>query len=210
MSDGQHTEGDHHAAGGDPAGPLAGLQLMHVGSTVDDLHGAIDRHRAMGIGPWAPSEPIDFTSYDGTRDAVVAQRLQLAFGRMPGGVAIELVHPLTLDGPQGRLLTQRPGLNHIAYWSEDLPGTGRDLLACGARLYAASSGAAGDWDREGRPGGIQGLIDRVPTATFRLPDGLLVEILDPAMWESGGFESFCGSVIRTVVDPPRRRRPAAG
>ena len=50
----------------DPSGPLAGLHLMHVGLAVADLETSMAFHSsAVGIGPWAVSVPIDFTSYDG-------------------------------------------------------------------------------------------------------------------------------------------------
>lgn len=183
-------------------GALDGLQLMHIGATVAQIEPAMALYDSLGAGPWAVSEPIDFTSYDGDRDAVVPQRLRLAFGRMPGGVSIELVEPGTTNGPQGRLLAQRPGLNHVCYWTDTVSATGRALLDAGATVFAASSGAAGTWARGGRPGGLAGLIDAVPTATLRLPGGLLVEVLSCDMWHGGGLESFFGPAIRTVLDPP--------
>jgi catechol 2,3-dioxygenase-like lactoylglutathione lyase family enzyme len=183
---------------------LEGLELMHVGSAVADITASIAMHSALGMGPWAVSVPIDFTSYDGGVDAVVPQRLRLAFGMMPGGLSIELVQPMSESGPQARLLAGRPGLNHICYWVHDLAVRGRALLDAGGSVAAASSGAAGEWDRAGRPGGILGLLDAVPTATFRVGDGLLIELLSVSMWTGGGLQAFFGPEINEAVAPPTR------
>jgi catechol 2,3-dioxygenase-like lactoylglutathione lyase family enzyme len=183
---------------------LEGLELMHLGAAVADITASIAMQSALGMGPWAVSVPIDFTSYDGGVDAVVPQRLRLAFGMMPGGLSIELVQPMSDSGPQARLLSSRPGLNHLCYWVHDLSSRGRALLEAGGTIAAASSGAAGEWDRSGRPGGIPGLLDAVPTATFRVGDGLLIELLSVSMWADDGLQSFFGPDIIEAVSAPTR------
>jgi catechol 2,3-dioxygenase-like lactoylglutathione lyase family enzyme len=186
----------------DPAAALSDLQMMHLGMTVPDLDESVEIHRALGVGPWAVSAPIDFTTYDGADDCLVVQQLRLAFGRLPGGLSLELIQPMSAHGPHARLLASRPGLNHVCYWVHDMPGRGRALLGAGAAMASVSSAAAGDWDRAGRPGGIEGLLDATPAAVFRLKDGLLIELLSVAMWHAGGLHAFFGPVIEEVVTPP--------
>jgi hypothetical protein len=158
-------------------------------------------YRRLGINEWVISEMIDFVTYDGKADDVVEQPMKVAFGRMPGSGCLELVQPGSSKGPQARLLQERAGMNHMAYWCVDLPRVSRALRDEGATLFATSSPYAAEWENAGRPGGIDGLIDQVTTATFSLMDGTLMELVSTDMWESGLPHLF-GTSIQDVIPAP--------
>ena len=111
------------------------LSLMHVGATVHDLPAAMADYAGLVTGPWVVSDPLLFAAYDGIEGGVVDQRVTMAFARLAGGPTLELIAPSaeTPDSPQRRLLEERPGISHIAYWSSDLATTARELIAATAR-----------------------------------------------------------------------------
>jgi hypothetical protein len=174
---------------------------MHIGSTVGDTAGSVLMYRRLGITEWVISDMIDFVTYDGEADKIVDQPMKVAFGRMPGSGSLELVQPGSSRGPQARLLRERAGLNHMAYWCVDLPRTSRALRDEGATLFATSSPYAAEWENADRPGGIDGLLDQVTTATFTLMDGTLMELVATDMWESGLPHLF-GASIQDVIPAP--------
>jgi hypothetical protein len=188
--------------------PLSDAQrwdFMHIGSTVANVAVAVAMYQSLGFGPWVISDVVPFVSYDGAEDVVVDQPMVVAFGRIPGGGALELVQPMSENGPQARMLQQRPGLNHIAYWCQNLSIGAKSLISSGARLFATSSPAVADWSSRGRPGHIAGLLDQVTTATFELPDGSLLELVATSMWVSG-LPALFGAAVHDVIDRPHGRK----
>ena len=71
--------------------------------------------------------------YGGTEE-IPDQKVRVAFFQI-GEVRIELLEPTAADCPIAKFLeTRGPGLHHIAYQVEDLPGTLAALKAAGVRL----------------------------------------------------------------------------
>ncbi len=98
------------------------LNLDHVAIAVDDLDAAIDGYRRKyGVEPlW--------------REVVASQDVEEAMIPV-GGSFVQLLRPLSPDGPVGRFLaTKGAGLHHVAYAVADIDAALRHLASEGARL----------------------------------------------------------------------------
>jgi len=86
--------------------PLANAEVAHVGIAVADLDQALAFYRdVLGLKP-GPAETMDGATI-----------VSLAFGP----TEIELLHPVTPDGPVARFLAKRgPGIHHVCYRVPDL------------------------------------------------------------------------------------------
>jgi methylmalonyl-CoA/ethylmalonyl-CoA epimerase len=100
---------------------LEGRRLDHVAVAVASLAEA-GAFAALGWSAAGPDETVP------GQDVVV----RLLRG---SGVAIELLAPLSPDGPVGRFLARRgPGLHHLAFAVDDLAAEVTRLQALGARF----------------------------------------------------------------------------
>ncbi|WP_432842588.1 VOC family protein [Dactylosporangium sp. CA-092794] len=171
--------------------------VMHVGGPVQDLAAAIAEHRRFGVGPWSVTEPREFRTYDHAAGREVTQRLSMAFGRLPGGGAVELVGAGDDPhrGPQWQLLQRGAALTHVAYWCPDVPAAIRDLVAGGATIETlpVAPGVA--------PASLGERISAARTAYLLLPSGLRVELVDAGLW-GAPLRALCGAGIDAVLDPP--------
>ena len=106
-------------------------RIAHVGVAVPDLDAALGFYRdVLGLTPH-PTEEAD--------GAAIAS---LPFGESE----VELLAPLTTDGPIARFLEQRgPGIHHICYRVPDLDAALARCRAAGYRLVdeVPRAGAAG-------------------------------------------------------------------
>jgi len=106
-------------------------RIAHVGVAVPDLDAALGFYRdVLGLTPH-PTEEAD--------GAAIAS---LPFGESE----VELLAPLTTDGPIARFLEQRgPGIHHICYQVPDLDAALARCRAAGYRLVdeVPRAGAAG-------------------------------------------------------------------
>jgi hypothetical protein len=179
------------------------LSLMHVGATVHDLPAAMADYAGLVTGPWVVSDPLLFAAYDGIEGGVVDQRVTMAFARLAGGPALELIAPSaeTPDSPQRRLLEERPGISHIAYWSSDLATTARELIARGARLFSAATQDGERLAEVLEAQGEDGLLAELRACYLQLASGALVELLDTTLW-GAPLEHLCGAGICEVVPAP--------
>jgi methylmalonyl-CoA epimerase len=98
--------------------PVPGATIAHVGIAVTDLAAALAFYRdVLGLTPGAPEE------IDGA--TIVA----LPFGPSQ----IELLSPISTDGPVAKFLARRgPGIHHVCYRVPDLDAA---LAACRAHGY---------------------------------------------------------------------------
>jgi methylmalonyl-CoA/ethylmalonyl-CoA epimerase len=98
--------------------PVPGATIAHVGIAVPDLPTALAFYRdVLGLAPGEPEE------VDGA--TIVA----LPFGPSQ----VELLSPVSPDGPVARFLARRgPGIHHVCYRVPDLDAA---LAACRARGY---------------------------------------------------------------------------
>lgn len=97
---------------------LPGASIAHIGVAVERIDAALGFYRdVLGVAPHPPEEA------DGARI------VSLPFG----GPEVELLEPLSADGPIARFLARRgPGIHHICYRVPDLD---RALEECRARGY---------------------------------------------------------------------------
>jgi catechol 2,3-dioxygenase-like lactoylglutathione lyase family enzyme len=178
------------------------LRLMHVGGPVADREQAVALHTAMGAAPWVHGEPRTYTTYDGDRGRLVENTLRISYGRLAGGGVVELVEPSPRDGdtPQNRLLAQRPGLSHVAFWCDDVAAAGTALLDAGATLWTASTVDAAAWPALLEQG-PRALLQHLAVCYLRLADGELVELVSTAMWPRGMAALLGDAVLDVFADP---------
>jgi hypothetical protein len=185
-------------------GDSLGLRFMHFGGPVADLDAAVAQYTALGAGPWAISQPMELSSWDGERNRVVRTVLRIAFGRLPGGGAVELIQPVGGDpeAPHQRQLLAHPGLNHTGYWCPDVPSTAQRLIERGATLATATAPAGVDW----RPGsdGVADILPLLTAAHLRMPTGDLCELVSESLWPDT-LERLLGPEIRQVFADPDLR-----
>lgn len=98
--------------------PIPGATIAHVGIAVTDLAAALAFYRdVLGLTP-GPAEEVDGAT-------IVA----LGFGPS----AVELLCPVSTDGPVAKFLARRgPGIHHVCYRVPDLDAA---LAACRAHGY---------------------------------------------------------------------------
>jgi len=106
----------------------------HVGIAVRDLDSAVARYRRL-LG-----------AETGHRETVPGQGVEVAFLRLPGETRLELVAPLSGDGPVARFLERRgEGLHHVCVRVGDLDAALERLAGAGEALvdHRAREGAGG-------------------------------------------------------------------
>jgi len=161
---------------GDAACPL---EMWHVGCVVADIALAARDYLALGaMGASAPTL-LETDIFDATAGRVWLEPLTIAwvgFGR--DRPAIELICPLEPDGPgsQARLLRQRPGASHTAYWCADVVSAARYLMRLGAAPFIVPlRGAPGSHDHlDGAP--FEQVMAEAAAFYLKMPSGVLVEL----------------------------------
>lgn len=130
-------------------------QIDHIGVAVEDLDAAV----AFYDGPLGLREVH--------RETSVEQALEVVLLEVGNG-HVELLRPLSADGPVGRFLQrQGPGLHHIAYRVDDIVKALAELRRAGIRLI----------DRTPRTG-VQGSL--VAFVNPRSSHGVLTELVEPS------------------------------
>jgi methylmalonyl-CoA epimerase len=96
-------------------------RIDHLGIAVQSIDEALPVYRALGLS-------------ESHREAVASQGVVTAFLKV-GESAIELLEPSSPDSPVGRFLQKRgPGIHHVCFAVDDLPGALRELQRKGFRL----------------------------------------------------------------------------
>lgn len=184
-------------------GSIPSMELMHAGGAVADLDSGIERFNALGASGWVRSAFQDSYTYDHAVHQVVAHRVRIAFGSQPGGLLYELVAPdeQTPASPHWRYVAAQSGLNHLAYWCGDVPSTARRLMNYGAELEMIPLGAGTSWAEPFERGGVQALIGSAPVVFVRMPDGPLIELVDPVA-SRPALRAFCGEDADRLIPEP--------
>ena len=144
--------------------------------------GKIKRINHIGVAVGSIDEQLAFyrdvlgLEYEGD-ETVADQKVRVAFFKV-GETRVELLEPTGPDSPIAKFIEKRgPGLHHIAYGVEDLPGRIAELQKAGVQMI----------DQTPRPGGHDMKIAFIhPKSTF----GVLTEICEP------GSARFRGSFPR--------------
>ena len=101
---------------------MEALRIHHLGVAVDDLEEALGTYERL------------FGARVEHRATVEDQGVEAASLRL-GESRVELLSSLGEDTPVGKFLAKRgPGMHHVAYEVEDLPGALRELSDRGAEL----------------------------------------------------------------------------
>ncbi len=187
-----------------PAALEARLSFMHVGGLVDDLDVAMAEYSFLATAPWAVSDVLALATYDGEHRSIVEQHVRIAYGRLPGASAIELIEPLATspDSPQARLMQRHPGITHHAYWCDDVPGAITELAARGARLFSAAVTDRDAWAERLEADGEPGLVPLIDACYLELATGALIELVAESMLD-GPLQRLLSPEITTVLPPPR-------
>ena len=97
-------------------------RIHHLGVAVEDLDDAVDTYRRL------------FGAEVEERDTLESQGVEAAAVRV-GESRVELLSSLGEDTPVGKFLARRgPGMHHVAYEVDDLPGELAGLADQGVRL----------------------------------------------------------------------------
>jgi methylmalonyl-CoA/ethylmalonyl-CoA epimerase len=129
--------------------------IHHLGVAVADLDGAVRTYERL------------FGAALEHRETMPEQGVEAAAMRI-GDDRIELLASLGADTPVGKFLAKRgPGMHHVAFDVEDLPGALEDVAAAGGELV----------DREPRPG-LYGM--QVAFVHPESVQGVLVELVSRA------------------------------
>ncbi|MGE0383129.1 MAG: VOC family protein [Gammaproteobacteria bacterium] len=169
------------------------LQRWHVGTVVADIGAAIADYERFGPCAVSVAAHLPTRTWDPAAGDVVDEPLEVVFLRDGFGETFELIRPLSTGGPQSRLLAQRPGPTHVAYWCQDPVATAHALLAEGAEIVLLSLADAGDWRERYERGGAAALLPVTAASYLRLAGGLVVELNDgpasratmTALWGEG-------------------------
>lgn len=99
--------------------------IHHLGVAVEDLDDAVRTYETL------------FGAELEQRETMLEQGVEAAAMRI-GGDRVELLASLGAETPVGKFLAKRgPGMHHVAYDVDDLPGALGDLAAKGAELIDA-------------------------------------------------------------------------
>lgn len=168
------------------------LEPWHVGAVVADLDQAIADYRMLGAVGVSDVAVFDFDTYDGIAGKIVRETLDVVYVELAAGRgAVELISPRERHpvGPQARLLGERPGLSHTAYWCDDFIEAASWFLGQGAQLVLAPL--------NGPPGShaglncesVEELLNASQTCYLRLVGGGIIELNEvesrlgmPQMW----------------------------
>ncbi|SKB97088.1 Glyoxalase/Bleomycin resistance protein/Dioxygenase superfamily protein [Sphingopyxis flava] len=153
------------------------LEPWHVGAVVADLEQAILEYRMLGAVGFSDAANFDFDTYDAATGDIVREQLDVVYVELAAGRgSVELICPRNAYGPQARLLRQRPGLSHTAYWCEEFIQAANWLLDCGAQLVLAPLHGVPGSHAELASAPLDDVLAAAQTCYLRLRSGGLIEL----------------------------------
>lgn len=154
---------------------LAGLEYWHLGAVVADIQVALEAERALGAVACSNIARLDSHTYDASTGEVVHECIDVAWVRQKHGT-VELICPLGPEGPQARLLEQRPGVSHRAYWCEDAVTASRSIAELGGTLYLAVLQPGSEAEADMRHWPLDQIVANSQACYFLMPGGSIIEI----------------------------------
>lgn len=154
----------------------ASMWNWHVGAVFPDMDEALATFRTTGAGIVTPVARLDTMTFDPLHNRFVREVLDVSFLQLGTGV-VELIVPVGgEDGsPQRRLLDQRRGPSHFAYWCNDVPGAATRLLDDeGAAIYLLVPGA--ETDTSVVPDDVRALVPDASAIYLQLRGGPIIEL----------------------------------
>ncbi len=139
-------------------------RLVHIGMVVKDMDQAIERFKALGIGPFKPRIlPADARETYRGRPFAPAERVAIQTARI-GDMELELIQPVSGASPHREFLEQKgEGVQHLGFLVDDLQEDVELLTAAGSTVLLTSQFKGG--------GGVAYLdLDAA---------GLIVELVQP-------------------------------
>ncbi|MGE0383392.1 MAG: VOC family protein [Gammaproteobacteria bacterium] len=174
------------------------FQRWHIGSVVADIATAVADYRRFGPCNASEVARLSTRKWDNHAATFVDETVEVAFLRDAGGETIELIRPITSTGPQARLLAQRPGPSHAAYWCDDPGAAAGAMLEDGAAIVHITLGTAANPEALVERGGPRALLPVAGAIYLRLPGGLVVELnRRPANLD--GMAAIWGDALRQTL-----------
>jgi len=139
-------------------------RLVHIGMVVRDMDKAVERFKALGIGPFKPRIlPADARETYRGKPFAPAQRVAIQTAQI-GDMELELIQPISGESPHREFLDQKgEGVQHLGFFVDDLKEDVERLTAAGSSVMLTSQFKGG--------GGVAYLdLDAA---------GLIVELVQP-------------------------------
>jgi catechol 2,3-dioxygenase-like lactoylglutathione lyase family enzyme len=175
---------------------------FHTGFAVADLTAATALHSGLGVERWVFSGWRTGAYFDAAAGGVVEPRSRVAYGRVGGESAVELIE---VD-PAGPVpVAWRLGSGHLGHWVRDTGPVARRLLRAGGRIVLARAASAG----------VRALTAESAADPEQVPDGLdacyvltgtgqLIELVPAAIWSGRLVTGFGPDTLEVIPRPPDR------
>lgn len=178
---------------------------FQVGALVRNLDEAMTLHTALGVTDWVTSGWRTGEYYDRAQDAVLSPNSRVAFGRLTPDLSIELIE-LDPTGPRPAVwdIDADGPTAHVGYWVEDSQPIASKLIAAGGTLMLAKATMASLLELDPEPRPRDWVPDELDACYISMGNGLLVELVPEAIWETRLPDGFGADVAKAIPAPPNR------
>lgn len=173
------------------------LELWHIGCAVADIGAWLRDEALLGATLVSDVARITIHTFDAARGLIEEETLDVAWVAYPDGKGtLELISPVS-DGPQARLLRNRPGTSHLAYWCRDFGQAAAYLMDNGAQLVLAVLAAPPSREQSMAQMPHAEVIAQSQTCYLRMPGGSVIELNTAASRD--GMSMVWGEAVLDVV-----------
>lgn len=181
-------------------GRIQRTELWHVGTVVADIRLAIADYQSLGSDGISPIATLSGKTFVGEQQLIVDESYEVAWLKLSAERSvIELIAPKT-DGPQKRLLEQRPGPSHLAYWCHSLIDTAQYFTDRGANLVLAPLTQTSLSERDLQGASLTEILTESQTCYLRLPSDLIIE-LNPVHSRKTMTQVWGDDILSLVPEP---------